>query len=192
MERLLAWAEKSGTACEVRFRGKPSSSMDDADKSAMTSGHFPGPDALPSHYVSLDALRPREDRVAGAVAAAFGAAFPSDILTVHAAGALAPDAPTPADPPTLVVDYSPEWSHGNTASTKPNTVFAGLIFTFDASFALPEGAPWRLTVKSWRGAESWKVKSEGLAREDFEQKVYDVMIDGAFDQLQKKLTSVLF
>jgi hypothetical protein len=194
VERLLGWAEKagSGKACEVRFRGKPSTSIDDADKSVMTSGHYPGPDALPSHYVAPAALRPREERVENAIAAGFAAAFPSEILTVRAGAALEPDASPPAETPTLVVEYSPEWSHGNTASGKPNTVFAGLIFTFDAGFALPEGAPWKVTVKAWRGAEAWKVKGENLAREDFEQKVYDAMIDGAFDQLQKKVLDVFF
>ena len=30
-----------------------------------------------------------------------------------------------------------------------------------------------------------------MLREDYEQKVYDAMFDGAFDQLQKKLTDAL-
>ena len=54
------------------------------------------------------------------------------------------------------------------------------------------GAPLALKVKSWRGAELWKIKGDGMTREDFEQKVYDSMIDGAFDQLDKKLTDTLF
>jgi hypothetical protein len=192
VERLLGWSEKTGKPCEVRFRGKPSSTMEGADKSAMASGHYPGPDALPSHYVTPDMLRPREQRVADALAAAFAAAFPPDILLVRAGAPLAPDASPAADTPTLVVEYSPEWSRGNTASAKPNTVFAGLIFAFEASFALPEGPPWKLAVRTWRGAESWKVKSLGLSREDFEQKVYDGMIDGVFEQLRKRLTDVFF
>jgi hypothetical protein len=192
VERLISWAEKTGQPCAVRFRAKPSTSMEGADKSAISSGHYPGPDALPSHYVALDALRPREARVERAVAGAFAAAFPPDILAFRAGPALAVDEPAPTDTPTLLIDYSPEWSHGNTASTKPNTVFAGIIFTFDAVFALPEGAPWKLSVKAWRGAEAWKVRSEGLSREEFEQKVYAGMIDSAFDQLQKRILDAFF
>jgi hypothetical protein len=47
-------------------------------------------------------------------------------------------------------------------------------------------------VKSWRGAELWKQKDDGMSREDFQQKVYDGMFDGAFDQLDKKLADTLF
>jgi len=31
-----------------------------------------------------------------------------------------------------------------------------------------------------------------MSREDFEQKVYDIMFDGAFDQLDKKLQDTFF
>lgn len=192
MERLIAWAEKTGQGCSIRFRLKPASSMDDADKVAMSSGHFPGTDALPSHFVTADALRPREVAVQDALVQAFTAAFPADMLAVRGGEALAVDAPVPTDVPTLVVDYSPEWSHANTVNAKPSTVFAGIIFSFDASFTLGDAPPWKLALKAWRGAEAWKVKNEDLTREEFEQKVYDSMIDGAFDQLQKKMLDVLF
>jgi hypothetical protein len=192
MERLLAWAEKNGRPCEVRFRWKPSSSMDAADKAAMGSRAYPGPDALPSRYVTGEALRPHEQRVQDAIAAGFAAAFPSDVLTVRPGVSLLPDSPTPVDPPTLAVEYSPEWSRANTANAKPLTVFAGLIFTFEAVFTVPEGPPWKTTVKAWRGAESWKLKNEQLSREEFQQRVYDTMIDGAFDQLQRKVMGVFF
>jgi hypothetical protein len=192
MERLLAWAEKNGAASELRFRPKPSKSLDEADKSAIKSGHYPGPDALPSKFVTPAALRPREERVEQSLAQACAAAFPSDVLSLQPGESLAPDAPLPMKVPTLVVEYSPEWSHGNTASMKPNTVFAGFNFTFEGSFALPEGAPLKVLVKAWRGAEPWKFKGDVMSREDFEQKVYDAMIDGAFDQLSKKLSDMFF
>ena len=35
-------------------------------------------------------------------------------------------------------------------------------------------------------------RKPGLSREEFEQKVYDGMFDGAFDQLSKKLSDTLF
>jgi hypothetical protein len=193
MERLLGWAEKNGATSEIRFRSKPSKTMDDADKNVVKSGHFPGPDALPSKYITPAALRPREEKVEQALAQAFAAAFPSDVLVLQPAEPLAADAPVPTKVPTLVVEYSPEWSHSSMASMKPNTVFAGLNFTFDSTFALPtDAAPVKVQVKAWRGAELWKIKSDGMTREDFEQKVYDAMIDGAFDQLDKKLEDTFF
>jgi hypothetical protein len=193
MERLLAWVEKSGSpACDVRFRLKPSKSLDDADKKAMKSMHYPGPDALPSKYVTTAAMRAREQRVAADVVKGFADEIPPDVLAVRAGEPLDAGAPNPTGVPTLVIDYSPEWSHVNTVSIKPNTLFAGFNFAFDASFVLPEGAPLQMKVKSWRGAELWKQKDDGMSREDFQQKVYDGMFDGAFDQLDKKLADTLF
>jgi hypothetical protein len=192
MERLLAQVEKSGQATvDVRFRLKPSKTLADADKQVTKSNHFPGPDALPSKYVTDAAMHKREQRVAGDLVKGLGAELPADVLALRAGEPLAADAPLPKDVPTLVVDYAPEWSHVNTVSTKPPTIFAGINFTFDVSFVLPEGAPLTIRTKSWRGAELWKMKGEGMERPDFEQQVYDSMFDGAFDQLSKKLTDTL-
>jgi hypothetical protein len=194
MQRLLGWAEKNGPSCEVHFRAQPSKTMDDADKSAMKSGHYPGVDALPSRYVTPDQLHPREARVSKDLAEALAAAFPAEVLAVTAGATLAPDAQPPAGVPVLLVEYSPEWSKANTASTRPPTVFAGLAFTFESSFTLPDGsAPLKLTTKAWRGAELWKIHApDGTAREDYEKMVYDAMIDGAFDTLEKKLKDAFF
>jgi hypothetical protein len=194
MQRLLGWAEKNGPACQVRIRAQPSKTMDDADKSAIRSGHFPGADALPSHYVTPDLLRPREDRVAKDLAQSLADAFPAEVLAVTTGPTLAPDAQPPAGVPVLLVEYSPEWSKANTASTKPPTVFAGLAFTFETTFTLPDGSPpLKLTTRAWRGAELWKIHApDGTSREDFEKIVYDQMIDGAFDTLDKKLKDAFF
>jgi hypothetical protein len=193
MDRLFAWIEKTRTStCEVRFRARPSRSLEDADKTIMKSNHYPGADALPSKYVTTAALRAREQRVAADMVRGFAGEIPPDVLAVAAGEPLAPGAPNPTATPTLVVDYSPEWSHVNTMSVQPNTVFAGFNFAFDATFALPDGAPLLVKVKSWRGAELWKMKDVGIPREEFEQKVYDAMLDGAFDQLDKKLEDTFF
>ena len=193
MERLLSVVEKSGSAaCEVRFRLQPSRTLDDADEKTQKNSHYPGPDALPSHYLTADALAIREQKVQQDIAAGFAGEFAADVLSVKATDRLAADAPLPTSVPTLVITYAPEWSHANTLSLRPPTLFSGINFAFDATFALPAGAPLVVKVKSWRGAELWKIKGDGMTREDFEQKVYDSMIDGAFDQLDKKLTDTLF
>ncbi len=192
MERLLAYAEASGPACEVRFRLKPSRTLDDADKSIIRSGHYPGADGLPSKYLTADALRGREDRVAAALAQGFAADFPADILALRAAPGLAPDAPAPTATPELLVEYTYDWARGNILNEHPLTVFAGFIFTFDTSFTLAQGAPLKVSNRIWRGPEIWRVKGGAtMAREDYEQKVYDLLIDGGFDQLEKKLTDLL-
>jgi hypothetical protein len=193
VERLLGVLEKSGNpACEVRFRLMPSKTLDDADEKVKKDSHYPGPDALPSHYVTADALAPREQKVAQDVVQGFAGEFPADVLSMKATDRLPADAAMPTNVPTLVVTYAPEWSHANALSLRPPTVFSGMNFFFDAEFVLPSGAPLSIKSKSWRGAELWKIKGDGMTREDFEQKIYDSMIDGAFDSLDKKLSDALF
>jgi hypothetical protein len=192
MERLLAQVEKRGDpGVDVRFRLKASKTLDDADKQVTKSNHYPGPDALPSKYVTVAAMRTREQRVSADLVKGLAAELPADVLTLRAGEPLAADAPMPKDVPVLVVEYAPEWSHVNTVSMKPPTIFAGINFTFDVSFVLPEGAPLTIKTKSWRGAELWKLKGDGLERPEFEQQVYDSMFDGAFDQLSKRLQDTL-
>lgn len=193
MGRLIDWAEKNGPTVEVHFRPKPSESMEDADKSLPKFRHYPGPEALPSRYVTGDALRPNEQAVQDAIVKRFGDDFPADVLSVRAGDPLAPDAPSPTSVPALVIEYSPEWSHTNTTCPKPRTVFSSLSFTFDASFAVPDASPpLKVTVKAWRPAEPWRVKDPELSFEEFEQKVYGAMMSGAFDQLKRKIIDVLF
>ncbi|HEV3191423.1 MAG TPA: hypothetical protein VGY54_13035 [Polyangiaceae bacterium] len=192
MDRLFAWSEGHGPVCELRFRYEPSASLEDADGSVRKSGHYPGNDALPSNYVTAPAFRPREQRVAEAIAQGFATAFPADVLSIRAAEPLAADAPPPMTP-TLLVVYNAEWARAIAACPKPDTVFAGFIFAYNAAFSVVDGKPpMKIAVKAWRGPEAWKVRSEDRTRQEFEQKVYDAMIDGAFDQLQRKLVDVLF
>jgi hypothetical protein len=191
MERLLAFTEAQGPDCLIRFRMKPSKTMDDADKSIKHSGHYPAPDALPSKYYTTQAMRPREQRVAQALVDGFTADFPADILSVKAGDPLDPDAPVP-DGAMLVVDYTADWSKANSLSEHPPTVLAGLVFLFESNFVIPQGAPLKVPARAWRPPEPWRVKGgDNVSREDYEQKVYDAMFDGAFDTLQKKLTDVL-
>jgi hypothetical protein len=190
-ERLFAEAEKSGPGVEVRFRRETSTSIADADRSVQKSARYPGSDALPSNYVTAEALQGREQRVAEGLVAAFAEAFPPDVLSLRPGAVVAADAPVEARVPTLVIEYAPEWSRANTACEKPSTVFAGLIFSFNATFVLPDGPPLKTSVKAWRGAAVWKAKTDRPTREEFEQKVYAAMIDGAFDQLEKKLEDTL-
>jgi hypothetical protein len=191
MDRLLAWTESQGPDCQMRFRFNPSKTLDDADKSVKRSGHYPAPDALPSNYLTATAMRPREQGVTESLVKGFASEFPADVLSLHAGSPLDPDAPVPTDVPTLVVDYTFDWSHANTLSTKPPTVFAGFVFSFDSAFSLPEQPALKMPTKARRVAEIWKLKSGDMSREDYEQKVYDAMLDGAFDELDKKLSDVL-
>jgi hypothetical protein len=194
MDRLFAWAEKaSSPTVQVRFRQRPSKTIGDADEKIKKNQRYPGVDALPSRYLTTDALRTREQHVAQDVVQGFASEIPTDVLAAAAGEPLDGDAAPPANVPTLVVDYSPEWAPGSiNLCTKPLTLFAGLNFAFTATFSAADGTPLVLKAKVWRGAELWKIKPEDMSRADYEQKVYDSMIDGAFDVLDKKLTGSLF
>jgi hypothetical protein len=192
MDRLVAWSEAQGPASEIRFRMRPSKTLEDADRSIKRSGHYPAADALPSKYVTPDAMRPREQRVAASLVAGFAGAFPADILDVHAGVPLDVDAALPTAKPTLVVEYTVDWGRANSLSEHPPTVLAALLFSFDSTFVLPQGAPLKLSTRALRGAEMWRIKGGAtMMREDYEQKVYDAMFDGAFDHAEKKLTDAL-
>jgi hypothetical protein len=194
VDRLLAWAEKSGNPLfDVRFRTRPGKSIEDADKAAYRSGHLPGPDALPSAFFTVEALRTRESRLLQDIVDGFAKSFPEDVLRAQAAEPLPPEEPPPSAVPVFVIDDSVEWSRSETVSTKPNTVFANFTFIFEASFGVPDGLPpWKASSRAWRGAELWKVRAEGMTQQEFQGRVYDLMIDGAFDQLDKKLTGLFF
>ena len=191
MGRLLASTENLGPGCDLRFRLAPSKTLEDADRSVKRSGHYPAPDALPSKYFTTEAMRPREQRVAASVVQGFASDFPADVLVLRAGPPLEPDAPAPTAAPLLVVDYTFDWARGNTLNVKPPTVFAGFNFSFDAAFNVPQAAPLKLSTKARKVAETWKIKAGDTPREDYEQKIYDAMIDGAFDQLDKKLNDSL-
>jgi hypothetical protein len=194
VERLLGWSEAQGPGAPpvaIRFRMKTLKRIDDADKSIKKSGHYPAPDALPSKYMTIDALRPREQRVAGAVVQAFNDAFPPDIVAMKAGDPLDPDAPPPTDVPVLVVEYNVDWSGANNLIEHFPTVIASFIFGFDAIFTVPDAAPLKFNARAWHAAEIWRIKVNGITREDYEQKAYDMTIDGGFDVVQKKLTDTL-
>jgi hypothetical protein len=194
VERLLAFAEKNrSSVCEIRFRPRPSKTLQEADAKTQKSEHFPGVDALPSVYITATALRAREQRISQQVTDAFATSFASDVLSMRPADSLGDDEPIPHVVPTLAIEYSPEWSHTTTASEKPLTVFANFNFPFDITFVLPDGSPpLKATSRAWRTVELWRMKREGLSREDFQKEVYDWVLDGAFDQLHKKLVAILF
>ncbi len=187
MERLLAEAEKNGPACDVRFRLEPSRSLDDADRKISKNDRYPGPDALPSRYLTADALRPRERRVAQSLLDAFKAFFAPEVLLLRPGEPLGADASFAATVPTILVEYGAEWARTVTVSVKPSTAFAPINLTFDAAFLLPDGASRKVSTRWSHGIELWKLRSTGLSREEFEQKVYDATIDPAFDQLAKKM-----
>jgi hypothetical protein len=190
-ERLAAVAEKSGASCEVHFRLNPSKTFEDMEKRMAKHAYYPGPDALPSHYLTAEAMRSREQSVAQSLVEGFAAAFPADVLSMHAGEPLAATAAPPPGVPALVIDYAAEWSNALSANDKPRTLLAAIRFDFDVRFVLPEGAPLHVSVKSGHGPEPWRIKG-AMSLHDYHTRIYDMVIDRAFDELQKKLANAFF
>jgi len=193
IERLLAWAEQSDApTVEVRFQLEPSKTLGAADRQVTTSAHFPGPDALPSRYLTADAMKAQEDRVARDWIRALGREFSPDVLSARQGAPLHAGASAPTTAPTLVVRYAPEWAFTTTASSRPDSVFAGLRFDFRVAFVVPGGARLAFESEICRAPEPWRIALDaGQSRASFEQRVYDASIDAAFEALEEKLTSVL-
>ena len=191
-----AWAEKNGPSCEVHFRA---AAVED-DGRRRQERHEER--ALPRRRRAAVAVRDgrrahaaRGPRVHGPRRGA-RRGVPRRGAGGHGRGD--PRPPTRRCPASVPVARSsstrPSGRSANTASSSRPRSSPGLAFTFESSFVLPDGsAPLKLTTKAWRGAELWKIKApDGTAREDYEKKVYDAMIDGAFDTLAKKLKDAFF
>jgi hypothetical protein len=193
MERLLAWAEqRHDPTLEVRFELRPSKTLADADAQIRKSAHYPGPDALPSRYLTDEAMKLREQRLAAHIERAVARHVPPDVLSARPGKRIAAGAPAPALP-TLVIAYTPSWAFTTTACARPDTVFPGLSVPFEVTLLIPGGPPLAIHEQVWRIPEPWRVTLEpGESREHYEQRVYDRMIDGAFEELEQSLPSALF
>ncbi len=193
MDGLLEWAEKNvQPTLEVRFQLQHSKTLGYADNQVATSAHYAGPDDLPSHHVTPDAMEDHEQRVAHDFAQAFAHDFAPDLLLVRPGDRLPAGEAAPANVPTLIISYAPEWAFATEPSDYPDTVFASLRFAFEATLVSPRGS--RLTIESQtcRAAQAWRVRIQrGESRDHYEQRVYDAMVDDAFIQLANKLTTNL-
>ena len=103
-----------------------------------------------------------------------------------------PEAPLPpVTVPTMFIDYVAEWDGGLKTSDKPRGVFAGVGYSLDGSFRIPDDSAKPLRIKPgiiWRGP-----RFEGMdAIDKPEEKIYADMATGAFEQFGKKLLGTLF
>ncbi len=190
MERLFGWTEKHGPKVEIRFKRKPSSSMDRADQAVSKSSTFGGNVSYPSRYFDDKHAAGREDALAKSLVAQFAAGLPPELFAI-ATGALVTDADLP-DPkvPTLFITHDPEWSGHNYSSSRPRGAYVGIQFKFDASFAIPGDArPYKLSAEIFKHAATYVLVEPGspqLPSGEAEDKVYETMAQGAFDEFGKR------
>jgi hypothetical protein len=192
VERLVTWAETKGPKVEVRFHRR-GNSLDKADTLIGKNKYFMGVVSFATRYEDAAHMKPREDELGATIVARFNQAFPKDILQMSVGEAIA-DPETPLPPvtvPTWFIDYIAEWDGGLKTSDKPRGVFAGVGYSLDASFRMPDDSVKPLRYKPgiiWRGP-----KLEGLEDVDKpEEKIYADMAIGAFEQYGKKLLGTMF
>src|SRR5262249_14636492 len=136
VESLLAYMEANDSPpMEVRFRRHTGKSLEVADKIlaedegdvAAVSGHFDAQDS-----------GPREKAVVEAMKKGFASVFPTDVLTfAQGADFNTITKATVVTKPTILVDYTVNWSGTQYVDKVENRRFVGVIIDFDVLMVVP-------------------------------------------------------
>ncbi len=196
IERLFAYAEKHGPKVEVRFKRKTSSSLDRADQSVLKSPTFMGVVTYPSRYFDEKHAAPREAALAKSLVDQFATGLAPELFDVST-GAVVTETDLPeAKVPTLFVTHVTEWSGHNYTSSRPRGSYVGLQFNFDASFVIPGDArPYKTKAEIFKHAATYVLNEPGmpmLPTGEAEEKVYETMGQGAFEEFGKRLLAGFF
>jgi hypothetical protein len=196
IERLFAYAEKHGPKVEVRFRRKAPSSMDRADQFILKTPTFMGVVTYPSRFFDDKHAGPREATLSKSLVSQFSSGLAPELFEV-AMGPIVtePDLPEPKAP-TLFVTHVAEWSGHNYTSSRPRGSYIGVQFNFEATFVIPGDAkPYKLKAEVFKHAATYVLNNPDepmLAPGQAEEKVYETMGQGAFEEFGKRLLSGFF
>jgi hypothetical protein len=191
VEKLFAFAERSGPKVQIRFRRKLSKSMEVADAAVKKSPYFMGTPSVPSQYFDEVHARPREQAVSKALVSRFAAAFPPDILSLELGPPVTdPDAPLPPiTVPTIFIEHSAEVSGASYLNANPRGVFVGLGLLFEVSFRIPDDTkPQRFRLSAWRPPDTTVSKGD----ETYEAAVYDAMATEGYAQFAQRYLATFF
>lgn len=192
--KLFDFAKKSGPKVEVRFRRKPSESLDRADQYVLKTPSFAGVASYPSKYFDEKHAQKREELMGGSLASRLDAGLSSELFEVTTGALVPPDGALPeVKVPTVFVAHRQEWSGHTYAATKPRGSYVGITFVFDATFVIP-GVAEKLNVKG----EILKAAALGVLKEDetlvpgqAEDKVYEAMAKDAYEQFARRVLGLL-
>lgn len=193
--KLFEFAKKSGPRVEVRFRRKPSESLDRADQYVLKTPSFAGVASYPSKYFDDKHAARREETLGKLLTTRLDAGLSSELFDVTSGELVPAEGQLPeAKVPTLFVTHRQEWSGHTYASTKPRGSYVGVTFLFDGTFVIP-GQPDKLNVK----AEILKAAALGVLKDDepalppgqAEDKVYEAMAKDAYEQFGKRVLALL-
>jgi len=196
IERLFAWAEKSGPKVEVRFKRKPSTSLDRADQFILKTPTFMGVVTYPSRFFDDKHAGTREATLGKAVATQFDNGLAAELFEVSVGSIVTePELPEPKVP-TLFITHSTEWSGHNYTSNRPRGSYVGLNFNLEGSFVIPgDQKPYKFKAEIFRHAATSVLHGDDvpyLGPGEAEEKVYETMATEAFDQFGKRLLASFF
>jgi hypothetical protein len=195
IERLFGWAEKHGPKVEIRFRRKPSTSLERADQFILKTPTFMGVITYPSRFFDDKHHASRENALGKLLSTQFDAGLADELFEV-AVGPIVtePELPEPKDP-TLFITHITEWSGHNYTSNRPRGSYVGLNITLEATFVIPGDAkPYKFKADIFRHAATHVLREDEpmLGPGQAEEKVYETMAQEAFDQFGKKLLANFF
>jgi hypothetical protein len=197
VERLFAFAEKSGPRIEIRFRHrKKSESMGRADQSVGKSPAFMGEISYPSHYFDEKHSQKREEALGKTLATELDHLSP-ELFDIHVTAPVPVEADALPDVtvPTLFVTYSADWSGHQYVAPRPRGAYVGISFPFEALFVVPgDPKPWKYRMDIVKQPNIGKLRTEEPMPQpgDAEEGVYAAMGDDAFEQAGHKLLSLFF
>jgi hypothetical protein len=190
--RLVRFSEQHEARVAIRFRGVFPESVAKAENKLQNSAFFAGPKALPTQYFRGERSRPREARIAEALAKRFGTLFSSDILDFQLGEPLTSsgkgDETPKVDVPTLLITQTIGLSIPFTCRRPPGA-YVGVSFTFKSQLLIP-GQPPSLDFNNsvWKTPDFKKLHDEGWGPTE----LYTFMADSAYDQFLKKYLASLF
>lgn len=195
VERLFAWGEKHGPRVDVRFRRKPSSSLERADQWILKAPGFMGVVTYPSRFFDDKHATPREAALGKQIATQLHTGFAPELFDVNVGPIVTEaDLPEPKEP-TLYIVHREEWSGHTYTSTRPRGNYVGMSFEYDATFVIPgDPKPFKLKAEVFRHAATQVLKEDEpmLVTGQAEERVYAQMNDDANDLFGKKLLASFF
>lgn len=196
VERLFAWAEKKGPRVEIRFKRKASTSMERADQAVLKSPTFMGVVTYPSRFFDEKHASAREDALAKSLAAQLGSGLSPELFDVQV-GPVVTDADLPAPKvPTVFVTHQVEWSGHTYTSSRPRGSYVGLQFNIDGAFVIPaDASPYKTRAEIFKHAATYVLNEPGspmLPTGEAEDKVYETMASGAFEEFGKRFLGGFF
>lgn len=194
IERLFAFAEKSGPKVEVRFKRKANPTLERADQFILKTPTFMGVITYPSRFFDDKHDTTREATLGKTVSTAFDQGLAPELFDVSVGAVVTDDIAEPKVP-TIFIQHGVEWQGANYTSQRPRGSYVGLNFVMDAWFWIPGDAkPYKFHQEFAKAPPLQVLHTDGPAPGpgEAEEKVYETMATDVFDQFGRKFLANFF